>query len=97
MLAAKEPCWNPEDGSRRDSFCQRNGHLTGKKTEDEAGTMTVTLTPGALWKNTGTSTVATVHAENGIIRPDGGAVLTIGTYDGKNGALDLKDGKGGGR
>lgn len=70
------------------------GTFTGK-TEDEAGTMTVTLNPGALWKNTGTSTVATVHAENGIIRPDGGAALTIGTYDGKNGALDLKDGKGG--
>lgn len=57
--------------------------------------MTVTLKPGALWKNTGTSTVATVHSESSIIRPAGDASLTIGTYEGKNGVLDLKDGKGG--
>lgn len=70
------------------------GTFTGRA-EDEAGTMTVTLKPGALWKNTGTSTVATVHSESSIIRPAGDASLTIGTYDGKNGVLDLKDGKGG--
>jgi outer membrane autotransporter protein len=70
------------------------GTFTGRA-EDEAGTMTVTLKPGALWKNTGTSTVATVHSESSIIRPAGDASLTIGTYEGKNGVLDLKDGKGG--